>query len=239
MTGTSEDAANPGETLGSRAAEPPLSFPNPRPAAESQDALAWGLAFLPLATALAFVVAWLSGLNTGLVSLATLAAAAAIIVVDRRDLARSGRLPRSASPSTAWCLFPPAYLLRRARRLGTSKVQFWICLACLVLAFAARVAVVVETAAPAEDAGPILPGCMDQSSMQDVISTFDQLQAVKDAGLHGVVVTGQAEISEGPGPNTTLRDCSGKVEASNAQVYDIKYEFELTQGQVIVRVEVP
>ncbi len=98
-----------------------------------------------------------AGVNLTVVSMAALAGAAGLIILDKRDLTRSGRLPRALLPSTAWCLFPPAYLRRRAKRLGAPSAQFWVSMACLALAFVARSAVVLEAASQlaATEAAPV------------------------------------------------------------------------------------
>ena len=224
----------------------PASRERPTAAGSVENALpqphktpAWGLTFLPLATAMGYGLAALLGFALEAVSLATLAGAAALVILDKRALAATGKLPRAAAPSTAWFLFPPGYLFRRAKRLGTSRAQAWIAVACLVLAFAARVAIVAALASYAIEADAVLPGCADRSAMADILGTFDEVPAVQAAGIHGVVLVAQREVGQGPGAKPTKRYCTGRVRASNTQEYDVQYDFELEQGQVIIRVELP
>lgn len=219
----------------------------PPASAISQEAPAWALAYLPLVATLFYGLAAIAGVSLSVVSVATLAGAAGLIVLDRRDLARSGRLARSLSPSTLWCLFPPAYLRRRARLLGAPSVQFWVSIACLALAFVARGAVVVEAASQlaATEAAPVatqatpadpLPSCTDDASMQDVIKVFDMLAPVKALDAHGVLVKARAEQPEGEEATPSSRVCTGKMLATNAQEYPINYAFDIEEGHVIVHV---
>ena len=212
-----------------------------------QEAPAWALAYLPLMTAVFYGLAAIAGVSLSVVSVATLAGAAGLILLDRRDLARSGRLARSLSPSTLWCLFPPAYLRRRARRLGAPSAQFWISMACLALAFVARGAVVVEAASQlaTTEAAPVtaqaapadpLPSCTDDASMQDVIKVFDMLAPVKELDAHGVLVKARAEQPESEEATPSSRVCTGKMLATNAQEYPINYAFDIEEGHVIVHV---
>ncbi len=214
----------------------------------AQEAPAWGLAYLPLVATLFYGLAAAAGINLGLVSMAMLAGAAGLVLLDKRDLARSGRLPRTLLPSTAWCLFPPAYLRRRAKRLGAPSTQFWVAMACLALAFVARGAVVVEAASQmaATDAAPAaaqaapadpLPSCTDDAIMADVIRVFDTLTPVKDLGAAGVLVKQRAEQPESEEGSPSTRACTGKMLASNAQEYPINYAFDIEEGHVIVHVE--
>ena len=209
-----------------------------RTASPSQDAAAWGLVFLPLATSLGYIVAALSGLDLGPVSLATLVAAVILIVVDKRNLASTGRLPLVAAPSTAWFLFPPGYFSRRARSLGTTQTQVWMSIICLIVAFAAQFTVLAVSVSKAVEAEPVLPACADRGSMQDVIGVFDGISSVRDAGIHGVILVDQTEVAQGPGTKPTARYCKGRMRASNDQAYNVDYDFEIQQGQVIVRLEV-
>ena len=201
------------------------------------DAPAWGLAFLPLATALLYILATLVGVSMDVVSVAAFLAAAALVVVDKRDLVRTGRVARSSLPSTAWFLISPVYLLKRANRLRGPKTQFWISIACSVLVLVVSIAITATAANRLADADPVLPGCADRRSIPDVVGAFDTVESVRNAGLHGVIVTEQTEISQGPGARPTTRLCSGTMQASNARDYDIRYEFEIVQGQVIITVE--
>lgn len=207
----------------------------------AQKRWAWALALLPMA-ATAFLVPLVSiGLDGAWVTLFVVLASAALVIVDRRDLIRTGRLPSSSLPSTAWFLFPPAYLSRRARLLGAPKTQFWVSLGCLLLAFVARTAIAVAIIASVANvaADPVLPGCADRGSMPDVVNVFDNVESVRDAGLSGVIVTDQTEIAQDPGSTPTKRFCSGKMQASNDREYDIQYAFEIVQGQVIVHIQLP
>ena len=70
------------------------------PSEAAQEAPAWGLAYLPLVATIFYGLAAAAGINLGLVSMAMLAGAAGLVVLDKRDLARSGRLPRTLLPST-------------------------------------------------------------------------------------------------------------------------------------------
>ena len=208
-------------------------------ASPAQDAAAWGLVFLPLATSLGYIVAVLSGLDLGLVSLATLVGSVVLIVFDKRNLASTGRLPRTASPSIAWFLFPPGYFFRRARSLGTPRTQAWMSLACVIAAFVARSTVFAVLVSQAVEMEPVLPACADRGSMQDVINVFDGIASVRAANIHGVILVDQTEIAQGPGAKPTTRYCKGTMRASNDEEYDVNYDFELQQGQVIIRLEVP
>ena len=220
----------------------------PAPTEAAQEAPAWGLAYLPLMATLLYGLAAAAGINLALVSMAMLAGAAGLVLLDKRDLARSGRLPRAVLPSTAWCLFPPAYLRRRAKRLGAPSTQFWVAMACLALAFVARGAVAVEAASQlaATDAAPVaaqaapadpLPSCTDDASMTDVIRVFDMLAPVKDLGATGVLVKQRAEQPESEEGLPSTRACTGKMLASNTQEYPINYAFDIEEGHVIVHVE--
>ena len=200
------------------------------------DAPAWGLAFLPLATALLYILATLVGMSMDVVSAAAFLASAALVVIDKRDLVRTGRMARSSLPSTAWFVISPVYLFKRARRLGALQSQFWVSIACLVLVFVVSIAITALAANRLADADPVLPGCADRTSIPDVVGAFDTVESVRNAGLHGVIVTEQTEISQGPGARPTTRLCSGTMQASNARDYDIRYEFEIVQGQVIITV---
>lgn len=173
----------------------------------------------------------------GVVSLAALLAAAALVIIDKRGLIRAGRIPQSSLPSTAWFLFPPTYLLKRANRLGNSKRLFWLSLACLVLAFVTRTAFVAGTATSLADANPVLPGCADRGSMQDVVNVFNDMEIVRTASLHGVIVADQTETGQGPGTKPMERFCSGTMHASDDREYDIHYAFEIVQDQIIVHVQ--
>ncbi|MGI4799046.1 MAG: hypothetical protein ACRYG8_34415 [Janthinobacterium lividum] len=207
-----------------------------------QDAAAWGLAFLPLATALSYFLAYLVGVNHNVVSLAALLTSVALVVVDKRNLVRTGRVSQSSLPSTAWFLVSAVYLFKRAKRLGGPKTLFWVSIVCSILAVIISIAIVVTAAtrladAKLADADPVLPGCADRGSIPDVVGAFDTVEGVRNAGLHGVIVTDQTEIAQGPGATPTTRLCSGTMQASNARAYDIRYEFEIVQGQVIITVE--
>ena len=214
----------------------------------AQEAPAWGLAYLPLVATLLYGLAAAAGVNLAVVSVAALAGAAGLIILDKRDLAKSGRLPRALLPSTAWCLFPPAYLRRRAKRLGAPSAQFWVSMACLVLAFVARGAVVVEAASQmaATDAAPAaaqsapadpLPSCTDDAIMATVIKVFDTLAPAKDLGATGVLVKQRAEQPESEEGSPSSRACTGKMLATNAEEYPINYAFDIEEGHVIVHVE--
>ncbi len=212
-----------------------------RPGAKStlwtSNALAWVLALLPLATSPLYILAVSMGVSMDAVSLAALLASAALVVIDKRDLSRTGRIPRSSLPSTAWFLFPPAYLFKRAKRLGGPNTLFWISVACPVLAFIVCAAIVAGIATRLADADPVLPGCADRGSMPDVVSVFDDMDIVRNAGLHGVIVTDQTEVGQGPGASPKSRFCTGVMHASNEREYDMQYAFEIMQGQVIVHVQ--
>lgn len=227
-------------TAGMATSMPLPSRPSAGVTPGAQDAPAWTLAFLPLATSLFYILAMLANVNVGVVSLATVVGSAALVVLDRRDLVRTGRLPHSRLPSMTWFLFPPTYLFKRARRLDAPRNLFWTSVGCLVLAFIVRAAVVTAMAVGVAKAGadPILPGCADRESMPDVVSVFDNVEDVRDAGLHGVIVTGQTEIARGPGAVPTKMFCSGRIRASNNEEYEIQYAFEIVQGQVLVHVQV-
>ena len=213
----------------------------------AQEAPAWGLAYLPLVATLLYGLAAAAGVNLAVVSMAAFAGAAGLILLDKRDLTRSGRLPRALLPSTFWFLFPPAYLRRRARRLGAPSNQFWVSMACLALAFVARGAVVVEVASQlaATEAAPVaaqaapadpLPSCIDDASMQDIIKVFDTLTPVKELGTTGVLVKARAEQPEGEEATPSSRVCTGKMLATNAQEYPINYAFDIEEGHLIVHV---
>jgi hypothetical protein len=215
----------PGGTVGSAAA------------GDGSEGASWALAFLPVATLCGYAFAAVWGASLGPVSAATLIGSAALVVADKRWLVRSGRVPSSSTPSTAWLLFPPGYIFRRASVLGAPRTQAWIAVACFVLAFVGRTALVAKfTEAPA-GVDPVLPACAERAITQDVMNVFDDLGAIRATGIRGVALTEQVEIGQGPGPAPTKRYCTGKVEASNTQGYEIEYELERQQGQVIVRVE--
>ena len=221
-------------------------------AGQSPDTLAWVLAFLPLGTALLHSIANAMGVHPGIVSLAALGGSVALVVMDKRELARTGRLAPSAAPSTLWCLFPPGYLRRRAKLLGEHGGRFWISLACMGLAFAAQIAVLAggiaeppsadvptDAVAPMENvaAASALPGCTDEANMPYVLETFTKLKPMRDADVQGVVLTDRTELAGGESQHPLLRICSGRMQASNEEDYDILYAFEIVEGRVIVHVE--
>ena len=207
----------------------------------AQEGWAWALAVLPMVETAFLAPLVLIGLDWTWVTLFSMLASVALVIVDKRDLVRTRGLLSSSLPSTAWFLFPPAYLSRRAKLLRAPRTQFWVCLGCLLLAFVARVAIAVAmaTSVATAAADPVLPGCADRESMPDVINVFDNVETVRDAGLSGVVVTDQTEIGQGPGTTPRTRFCSGKMQASNDREYDIQYAFEIIQGQVIIHVQLP
>ena len=215
---------------------PSQSPPNVNTTLSTPDAAAWGLAFLPLATALLYILAALVRINSDMVSVAAFLASAALVIADKRNLVRTGRLARSSLPATAWFLFSPMYLFKRATRLRGPKTQLWISIACSVLVLIVSIVITAMAANRLADADPVLPGCADRRSIPDVVGAFDTVESVRNAGLHGVIVTEQTEISQGPGARPTTRLCSGTMQASNARDYDIRYEFEIVQGQVIITV---
>ena len=201
------------------------------------EAASWALAFLPLMTVLGYAFAAIWGLSLGPVSVATLICSAALVILDKRALAGAGRLTSSSLPSTAWAFFPPGYLLRRAKVMRAPHTQAWIAIACFIAAFVGRTALVARfTSAPA-DADPVLPACTERAIMPDVLGVFDDLGAIRATGIRGVTLTEQTEVGQGPGSAPTKKYCTGKVTASNTQEYQIGYDLELQQGQVIVRVE--
>lgn len=201
------------------------------------DAPAWSLAYLPLATTLANLFAATIGVSTDVVSLATILAAVALVIIDKRELRRTDRIPWSSLPFTVWSLVPPVYLFKRARRLGIPKTQFWVSIVCSVLAFVISTAVVARMATSLADADLVLPDCADRGSMSDVLSVFDDIESVRSVGLHGVIVTDQTEVGQGPGASPKARFCTGVMHASNEREYDMRYGFEIIQGQVIVHVQ--
>ncbi len=247
MTDATEGAptAMTGGGDGDRDDLPPTRTAGSDVAGRSHDTLAWVLAFLPLGTALLHSVADAIGLHPGVVSVAALAGSAALIVTDKRDLARTGRLPATAAPSTAWFLFPPGYLRRRARLLGEPGGRFWISLACMGLAFASRTAFLaggaIEPTGTAEPtisavSAPALPSCTDEANMQDVVDLFGKLKAMRDADVQGVVLTDRAEVPGGELEHPAVRLCAGRMRASNEEDYAINYMFEVVEGRLIVHV---
>ena len=217
--------------------EPPDVTVRPVVAGDASEGATWALAFLPFATLLGYAFAAVWDVSLGPVSVATLVASSALVITDKRGLVRTGRVPSSSTPSTAWLLFPPGYLFRRARVLGAPRTQAWIAVACFVAAFIGRTALVAKYTEAPTGADPVLPACAERAIMQDVLNVFDGVGAIRTTGVRGVTLTEQTEIGQGPGPAPNKKYCTGKVEASNTQDYQIEYDLELQQGQVIVRVE--
>ena len=212
------------------------------------------LAFLPLGTALLYSMAHALGLYSGIVSSATLAGSLALVVIDKRELARTGRLAPSTAPSTLWCLFPPGYLRRRARLLVEPGGRFWISLACMGLAFAAQTAVLAgATAEPTSNASatpgtaaptdasvqdaPALPECTDEGSTQDVVDLFGRMEPMLDAHVQGVVLTERAEVPGGELEHPAVRRCTGTMRASNEESYALSYVFDIVEGHVVVHLQ--
>lgn len=136
-----------GDPAASGAAVPPQERSPARQVANAPratDVAAWALAVLPLAATV--LAAGALGIDLGVVSAAALAAAAALVVHDKRRLGAAGTVPLSALPSTWWFLFPPRYLDRRARLLDAPRVQFHASLVCLALALVARAAIAAVVA---------------------------------------------------------------------------------------------
>jgi hypothetical protein len=167
-----------------------------------------------------------------------LLASAGLVVLDKRDLARSGRVPKAALPSTAWFLVLPVYLRKRARRLGQGPLQFWVSVGCAVagpvVGTAAVAALALATLSQPDGA---LPACNDPDAIQDVLNTFDGLGPVREAGVRGVSLSGQEETGQGPGAVPKLRYCIASVLASNAQEYDIDYTYEQRPDRIVIRLE--
>lgn len=208
------------------------------PAPPSNDRWAWALAVLPLTAAVLLAPLALLGLGRDLPTLLTLLASAALVVVDRRDLARSGRLSRAALPATAWFLVSPVYLRKRARRLGQGSLQFWVAVGCAVAApVVATIVVGLLTLATRPQETGVLPACNDPGSVQDVLNAFDGLGTAREAGVHGVSLSGQEETGQGPGAVPKLRYCSASVLASNAEEYGIDYTYEQRPDGVIIRLK--
>lgn len=211
------------------------------------EVAAWALAVLPLAATALYAAAGALGVDLGVVSVAALAAAAVLVVHDKRWLAAAGTVPRSALPSTWWFLFPPCYLARRARLLGAPRTQFHASLACLALALVARAAIAAVFASrvagpsPAPprvaDIAPELPPCDDEDALDDVIAVFGDLGPMREAGIRGVAVSDRKELrieqTEGP----PMRYCTGSMLASDSQDYDIYYGYETVGRKVIVHVK--
>ncbi len=142
-----------------------------------------------------------------------LLASAGLVVLDKRDLARSGRVPKAALPSTAWFLVLPVYLRKRARRLGQGPLQFWVSVGCAVagpvVGTAAVAALALATLSQPDGA---LPACNDPDAIQDVLNTFDGLGPVREAGVRGVSLSGQEETGRAP---ARFRSCATASPASS------------------------
>lgn len=238
--------AQPGVVLPATPAAGPATPPTPAQATGREDSLAWVLAILPLAAMALRAMAGALEINLGVVSLTSLAGAAALVVADKRAMAGQGRLRHSALPSTAWFLIAPVYLFKRATVLRAPKTQFWVSLACMALAFAGETASAARAALDARNAGsaetttnavPALPGCADKAYMPSVVNVFGDIAEVRNAGIRGVVVTRRIDRGVGQDEVPPVRVCSGTMAASDGQDYQITYGFEIIQDQVIVNVE--
>lgn len=209
------------------------------PVAPLNDRWAWVLAVLPLAGAILLAPLAVLGLHRNWLTLLILLVSAGLVVVDKRDLARSGRVSAAAMPATAWFLVSPVYLRKRALRLSQSSRQFWVSIACAMAApVGGTVAIAVLTVATTQQTADTLPACNDPAASPDVLKVFDTYGPTREAGVHGVSLSGQEETGQGPGTVPKLRYCSASVLASDAQEYDVDYTYEQRPDGVIIRLNV-
>ena len=217
--------------------KPPVAQITPAPS--PNDKWAWVLAVLPLAGAILLAPLAVLGLHRNWLTLLLLLVSAGLVVVDKRNLARSGRVSPAAMPATAWFLVSPVYLRKRALRLGQGSRQFWVSVVCAVVApVAGTVAIAVLTLATVQQTASALPACNDPDASPDVLKVFDTYGPAREAGVHGVSLSGQEETGQGPGAVPKLRYCSASVLASDAQEYDVDYTYEQRPDGVIIRLKV-
>lgn len=209
------------------------------PVSSLTDRWAWVLAVLPLAGAILLAPLAVLGLHRNWLTLLVLLVSAGLVVVDKRGLARSGRVSPAAIPATAWFLLPPVYLRKRALRLGQGSRQFWVSVVCTVTGpIVETVIVALLTLATMQQVSSALPACNDPDAAPDVLKVFDTFGPAREAGVHGVSLSGQEETGQGPGAVPKLRYCSASVLASDAQEYDVDYTYEQRSDGVIIRLKV-
>jgi len=208
------------------------------PPKDGRDVLSWALAVSPLAVTVFLAVLVLLDLTSAFrwIFVVSLVAFAALVIADKKrllwlDVSSKGRLP-----ATAWFLIPPAYLWRRATCLGRSRGQFWVWMACAVLAFIIRVAFLATLASSLSESGG-LPGYASQDVVDDMMNLFDDLPVVRGGGLKGVSLSDWEEASQGSSGDPTQRRCTGMMLASNDREYAIVYTFEQREEQVIIHLQ--
>lgn len=208
-------------------------------AVPANQTLVWALATLPITGAALSGLALLAGISGTLVGVVIVAAAALLVMVDKRRLVAAGAASRAALPATAWFLFVPVYLWKRATLLSSSRAPAW---ASLIGAGAAPVVLMLVaglTAAASGLGAASLPDCAARAVASDVIRIFGDIPEVRRLAVRGVHLSKQTEFAQGPGRQPRERYCSATVLASDTREYEVEYSLELRGADLIVHVELP
>jgi hypothetical protein len=199
----------------------------PLPPSHVNNTYAWLLALIPIIGAL--VERALGDLGLRPTSSAALlgygAAYTVVTVIDLRQIRKSGSNTNNISLGI-WFWLVPAYLFQRSRALRQSFRYLWIWIAsCVAMIF---------ILAPGILSGDTywgfgVPPCTGTFTENMVKNIFNDMQSVRQLGIHGIDVRDEVETSS----TSATRTCRGTLLASDIKNYSITYTIELREDDKI------